>query len=89
LPKIHKPNCLLRIIVSTINSPLFSLVVFLKDILQGSLENSLGFVANSHQLVKELNGLKIDPNYKLVSLDVISLFTNVPTELAMDSIERR
>jgi len=87
LPKIHKPNCPLRIIVSTINSPLFSLAIFLKDILQGGLDNSLGFVANSYQLVRELKGSKT--NHCLVSLDVTSLFTNVPIELALESIERR
>jgi len=65
------------------------LAIFLKDILQESLENSLSFVANSHQFIRELNGLKIDPNYKLVLLDVTSLFTNVPIDLAMESIERR
>jgi len=89
LPKIHKPNCPLRIIVSTINSPLYSLSVFLKDILYESLDKSVGFVANSYQLTKELIDFKMEPNYKLVSLDVISLFTNVPIELAMESIEKR
>jgi len=31
----------------------------------------------------------IDPEYKLASLDVVSLFTNVPHEWAFESIERR
>jgi len=31
----------------------------------------------------------MEPNYKLVSLDVTSLFTNVPIDLAMESIGRR
>jgi len=48
LPKIHKPNCPLRIIVSTINSPLFSIAIFLKNILQDSMDRPLGFVSNSH-----------------------------------------
>jgi len=89
LPKIHKPNCPLRIIVSTINSPLFSLAIFLKDILQNSIDRSIGYVANSHQLVKTLNDFTMDPNYRMVSLDVISLFTNVPIDLALESIEKR
>jgi len=89
LPKIHKPNCPLRIIVSTINSPLFSLAIFLKDILQAGLDNSLGFVANSFQLVRDLKDFTLDPSHTLVSLDVESLFTNVPIELALNSIERR
>jgi len=89
LPKIHKPNCPLRIIVSTINSPLFHLAIFLKEILQGGLDNSFGFVSNSYQLVRELKEFALDPDHIMVSLDVTSLFTNVPIELAMNSIERR
>ena len=33
LPKLHKPNVPLRIIVSSINSPLFSLATFLHKIM--------------------------------------------------------
>jgi len=62
---------------------------FLRDILHESLDRSLGFVSNSHQLIKELNGFRMEPNYKIVSLDVTSLFTNVPIDLEMESIGRR
>jgi len=37
-------------------------------------------VKNSYHLVRKLNGTFFDPNYKLASLDVVSLFTNVPHE---------
>ena len=33
LPKIHKPGCRLRVIVSSIDSPLYSLATFLHNIL--------------------------------------------------------
>jgi len=79
----------LRIVVSIINSPLFSIAVFLKNILHESLDKPLGFVINSNQLVKELNGFEIDPDYMMVSLYVTSLFTNVPIDLALESISRR
>jgi len=88
LPKIHKPNFPLRIIVSTINSPLFSFAIFLKNILQEGTEKSIGFVLNSYHLIKELNGFKMDPINKLASLDVTSLFTNVPIDRALESIDR-
>ncbi|XP_071638462.1 uncharacterized protein [Temnothorax longispinosus] len=50
--------------------------------------------ANSHikdsfQLVNILNNSRIDDNYTLISLDVVSLFTNVPSDLAIDSICNR
>jgi len=89
LPKIHKHNCPLRIIVSTINSPVGTLATFLKDILQNSIDKSIGFTANSYQLIERLNGFALDPTYKMVSLDVISLFTNIPMDSALNSIEKR
>jgi len=89
LPKIHKHNCPLRIIVSTINSPLGTLATFLKDILQNSIDKPISFTANSYQLTESLNGFTLDPSHKMVSLDVISLFTNIPTDLALNSIEKR
>jgi len=87
LLKIHKPNCPVRIIVSSINSPLFSL--FLKNILHESLEKTVGHVTNSRQLVEELSGFIIESDHAMASLDVTSLFTNVPTNLALESISRR
>jgi len=46
-------------------------------------------ISNSYQLVKKLNGVTIEKGYDLISLDVVSLFTNVPVNLAIDSISNR
>jgi len=67
----------------------FQFAVFLKNILHKSLDKLLGFVINSNQLVKELNGFEIDPDYIMISLDVTSLFINVPIDLALESISRK
>ena len=40
-------------------------------------------------MVEHLNGTVFDPEYVLASLDVVSLFTNIPIELALNSIDRR
>jgi len=40
LPKIHKTNTPLRIIVSSINSPFYKLAIFLKDIIKKSLNSN-------------------------------------------------
>ncbi|KYN43230.1 hypothetical protein ALC56_02415 [Trachymyrmex septentrionalis] len=55
LPKIHKPNIPLRIIVSCINSPLHKLAIFLKDIINKSLnlKEKFGHIKNSLELVKK------------------------------------
>ncbi|KAL6419173.1 hypothetical protein ACFW04_014050 [Cataglyphis niger] len=69
LPKIH--NCPLRIIISSINSPLHSFAAFLHNIIFKRVPKS-----NSY-------------DHQLVSLDVISLFTNVPNDLAIRGIGKR
>src|SRR5580765_2372334 len=89
LPKIHKPNCPLRIIVSSVNSPLHSIATFLHNIIHGSIPKAHSHIDNSFELVDKLTGLHIEDNYKLISLDVVSLFTNIPVELAMESILNR
>ncbi|XP_077275937.1 uncharacterized protein LOC143904848, partial [Temnothorax americanus] len=40
-------------------------------------------------LVKELANIHVSDGYKLISLDVVSLFTNVPVDMVLDSISAR
>ena len=47
------------------------------------------FVCNSLDLVNKLSGLSVGDDYSLVSLDAISLFTNIPIDKAIDSISKR
>ncbi|XP_025264619.1 uncharacterized protein LOC112637990 [Camponotus floridanus] len=89
LPKIHKKNNPLRIIVSSKNTPLYGLAKFLHDIIYKSVPRPDSQVINSAQVVDRLNGRRIDDNIKLISLDVISLFTNIPLDLAIDSLSNR
>jgi len=46
-------------------------------------------VSNSFKLVKELNGKILDPGCTVASLDVVSLFTNVPNEYVYEGISKR
>jgi len=89
LPKIHKPNCPFRVIVSSINSPLYFLATYLHKIMIKSFPVSHSHVCNSCDVVKKLSNTYLDNNFRLVSLDVISLFTNVPTDLIIDSVSSR
>lgn len=89
LPKIHKPGCPLRVIVSSVNTPLFGLATFLHEIIYSSIPAAKSQIINSFQLVRELKGRYVGDEFKLISIDVVSLFTNVPLDLTMDSITRR
>ncbi|EFN72054.1 hypothetical protein EAG_00139, partial [Camponotus floridanus] len=75
LPKIHKPDCPLRIIVSSVNSPLHSFATYFHNILYDNLPVANSHISNSFDLVTRLNHSFVDDHYNLISLDVVSLFT--------------
>jgi len=89
LPKVHKESYPYRIIVSSINTALYSLSSFLQDIIAISLEKNSKGVANSLELYNLLSGKQVRHTDILISLDVTSLFTNVPLDLVLDSISKR
>jgi len=89
LPKIHKPNIPFRIIVSCINTTLYKFATFLHNVLHKNLPTSRSFIKNSFELVGSLSGRHIDESHVLLSLDVVSLFTNVPLELALEGVRKR
>ncbi|XP_018346175.1 PREDICTED: uncharacterized protein LOC108750859 [Trachymyrmex septentrionalis] len=86
VPKIHKPCCPLRVIVSSLGSPLYPLATFLHNILIKSIPKAKSHIKNSFELVEKLKRLHTTDQYKLISLDVKSLFTNVPVDIAIDCI---
>jgi len=89
LPKIHKSNCPLRIIISYIDSPLHAFATYLHNILYKNLPRPASHIANSYELVEKLGNVHIDDQTKLFSLDVVSLFTNVPLDLVFGCIAKK
>lgn len=88
LPKIHKPNIPLRPIVSCINSPTYSLSKFLSEIIYNTIDQSKYNIRNSYEFKEFIIGQTLPQNYILISLDVVSLFTNIPLDLVMDNIDQ-
>lgn len=90
LPKIHKPTLSFRPIVSSINSPNGGVSKLITDILTSSYDNKNDyFVKDSFELAELLQDREIPHNYVLISLDVKSLFTNIPRDLAKSSIRNK
>jgi len=77
LPKIHKPDNSFRIIISSIDSPLYSLASYLREIISNNIPKSFSHIDNSFQLVKRLNGSTLNSDFVFDSLDAVSLFTNI------------
>jgi len=89
LPKLHKRDYPLRVIISSLKSPLYELACYLHNIIKNSIPDTASSVCNSFSLVNELNGKILEPGCTLASLDVVALFTNVPIEYAYDTISEK
>jgi len=89
LLKIHKINNPFTVIVSSINTALYSFAKFLQKIIFDNLPTVVGHVNNSFELCRTLSGSKIDGNQVFISYDITSLFTNIPLDLAMKGLEKR
>jgi len=89
LPKLHKNNIPLRPIVSTIGSATYNLSKFLSNILANILGNNEYHIKDSWDFHNFIKDKKIPNDHILVSFDVVSLYTNIPIELAMQSISEK
>jgi len=87
VPKIHKPGNLLRIIISSIGNLLHHLATFFHTIIHHSLPHPGSQVKNSFELVKNISFLKLPDDSVLMPLDIVLLFTNVPTDLVIHAVE--
>ena len=89
LPKIHKPEIPLRPIVSFTSSPTYSLSKHLVSILSPLVGNTEHHVHNSLEFAQFINKQTIEKNEVLVSFDVVSLFTKIPTDLTIQAAHKR
>jgi len=89
LPKVHKAGCPYRVIISSIDSPLYSLVTFLHNVIKNNIPAAKSRIDNSFLLFDSLNDKKLENDSFLISLDVVSLFTNIPIDLAVEGVEKR
>ncbi|BHF58908.1 hypothetical protein SprV_0100186300 [Sparganum proliferum] len=86
LPKIHKPNVPLRPIVALKGTPTYGLAKWLAKHLKRLTDGSEHTAVSSTHFLEKLKGVVIAPDEVMVSFDVVSLFTSIPKELAMEVI---
>ena len=89
LPKIHKPQLTLRPIISSISCPNSGIAQHLTDVLTAAYnKDNRYFTGDSFTFASFINNFSVPENFVLVSFDVTSLFTNIPLELVVDSIQK-
>ena len=89
LPKIHKPGVPLRPVASFVTSPIYQLSKYLATILSPLMGKSQSSVRNSREFATFIREQTLPDDEVLVCFDVMSLFTNVPTTLAIDVAHKR
>ncbi len=87
LPKVHKSPVTLRPVVSGVNSLLAVFSNWLDYKLKKLLPSIKSYVKDSTTVIKELKELTIPINARLFSADATSMYTNIDTHLAVDSIK--
>ena len=63
--------------------------MFFANFLQKNLKPPASHIDNSLKLRDKINNIKIPSVFDIISLDVVSLFTNIPENLVVQSIEKR
>ncbi len=85
--KYHKAGNPIRLIVSTINTAAYKMARFLATILRKSFKSKYG-VKNAQHFIKLIRKQNITRGNVLVSYDVVNCFGNIPTNKALELIER-
>lgn len=89
LPKIHKHPLKMRPICAATNSPTTALAKFIANILSNSYNgNNPYYIQDSFTFSQYINDIQIPKNYVIVSFDVVSLFTNLPLDSVINSLQR-
>ena len=86
LPKIHKNVNQFRAIVSNRGSVCHPLSRFLEEIICSLTGKSSLYVKNSAHFVERISNAPIHSN-QMVSLDVVNLFTKVPTDETLAAVQ--
>ena len=88
LCKVHKDNYPLRPVISMLNTPEYELAKYLDGFIKPNIPDS--YMLNStNDFIEKLNAYPLKGHEKMVSFDVVSLFTNVPLIETIDIIIQR
>ena len=80
LPKVHKDNFPMRPVVSFYTAPSYKLAQKANSLFSSKCQYNPKFtVKNSLELIDKIKNIIVPENAILVSFDVVSLFTSIPT----------
>ena len=80
LPKLHKDKLSIRPIISQISHPTRNMSKFLHETLLSTATNASTYIKNSYDLVDSIKNINYNPDLILITCDIVSLYTNIPTK---------
>lgn len=86
LLKLHKEKLGLRPIVSQINHPTRLINIYLHNKLEILTKEAFTAIPNSYELTKLLKQVKYNPKLVLITADITSLYTNIPTKWGIKNL---
>ena len=86
LLKIHKQGTPLRPIINTIGSPTYNLAKYLAKLLKPLVGKNNSFVKDSTTWVEEVSKENLNEEDKIMSFNVVSMYTKIPIDEAIDTI---
>lgn len=89
LIKTHKKDTPTRPIVNTRNSPGFLAATLITKILTKARDTHKYNVLNSRKACEKLRDVNIAPDEKFYSFDIVSMFTNIPVDRAIEAVKKR
>ena len=88
LTKIHKPTPVGRPIISGCDGPTEKLSAFIDKLLQPITQKQQSYLKDTTDFINFLEKIKVPKNAILVSMDVTSLYTNIPQEEGIETVCR-
>lgn len=89
LLKIHKEGMPIRPVIAHTQAPLYNLSKFLSNTLKNIAFKNQFYIQNSFTFKKTIDSIHINNDEVMISLDVKSLYTNIPVKLAEKIITKK
>jgi hypothetical protein len=87
--KIHKPNTPIRPVINNTNAPTHKLAQHIHHKLKESIQLKHEFnVNNTAQFAENLTKLKLNPNHKLLTMDIKDLYVKIPTNTVLNIVNK-
>lgn len=87
LPKIHKENTPILILINYTSAHSYKIPKVLRHIINTVLNWIITSVKNNTEFVDKAKNIEISPNYKLTSYSIGNLYTTIPVLETIDTLK--